>query len=426
MSEGYIPTIHDEYVTKAMPLAKRLFKVGECLLERYEIFGVNPRGSFGVVYFVVDLRTDKKYAVKTYKPQFADLLPKVDGFVDEVSFWIKLPPHPNLVKAHFVEVIDDQPYLFLDYIAGFESDDPSLRNLLNQISARKGGLEFEQVIGFAYQLCLGMEAANKREEIAHLDLKPENILIDEEGNLKVTDFGLARQVKIVKGQYPKIYGGTWGYAAPEQFNGEGTTQSDIYSFGVILFEMTAGKHPYEYETGYPLHRDPKKAFEQLSNFHAKQGMYDLVRALEVTSIPGVEIRIQEIIRSCISHYHLNRYQGFWQLRKSLELAFQLKPSDIHPMVKINSEDMYQYVLSLHKIGEPREALSLCNRLLVENPNDVQVWLNAARTLLEIGNQEAAYDVLSHTLELDSNLEEARRLLDMISKAGSNERQETTS
>lgn len=90
--------------------------VGKKLLDRYEMFKPPKEGGFGIVYFVSDLETNQDYAVKTYKPEFVNHLLDVKQFKAEIDFWLNLEPYPHIVKAYFVEVIDDQPHLFMEYV----------------------------------------------------------------------------------------------------------------------------------------------------------------------------------------------------------------------------------------------------------------------------------------------------------------------
>ncbi len=262
MDDGYQPTLpQSNQSNRNEPKYNRkgFADIGQKLLNRYEIFRIK-QGGFGIVYLVTDLKTGQEYAVKTYKHEFAYLTVNIEQFLSEVNFWINLEPHPNIVKAHFVEVIDERPYLFLDYVDGGITT--SLRDWI-----RQGQITKDQAVDFAYQLCLAMEFANQKTEIVHGDLKPENILIDKEGTLKVTDFGLAHRVQISNGRYPRLGMGSWPYASPERLKGEvEDARSDIYSFGVLFYEMLTGKLPYP----FPLLDSAEKLEKQFFNFHAER------------------------------------------------------------------------------------------------------------------------------------------------------------
>ncbi|RLC82102.1 MAG: hypothetical protein DRJ03_19465 [Chloroflexi bacterium] len=402
MSDEYTPTLPPEsegWDSSTTPEDERKYpQLGEKLLGRYEIFGVKE-GGFGIVYFVTDLEADQDYAVKTYKPEFATSLPSIDQFKVEAAFWVNLESHPNIVKAHFVEVIEDQPYLFMEYITG--GSKTSLRDWL-----RAGRIGVDQAVDFAYQLCLGMEFANSKREIAHCDLKPENILIDREGILKVSDFGLVQRVEVQQGKYPTVDSGTWAYAAPEHFTGQAVNnQSDIYSFGIIFYEMLSGRLPYPFK----LNQDPKTQYKQLLDFHTSKGANDLSREIYYTGVAGVH-GVGRIISGCIEYYTGNRDRDFRMLRERLEYEFKLRPRSYLNRDDSTKEDLYQRALSLHRVGRYSEALSIFNRLLQQRPDEGQLWLDTAKTQLAIGQKSSANKLLKRAIHLDPTLEEAHSLL----------------
>jgi serine/threonine protein kinase len=388
MSNEYQPTSQDptpKNSTEIVDSRGVLPQLGQKLLNRYEIFGVKE-GGLGVIFFVTDLKTQRDYAVKTYKSNDAHLRPNIEQFHAEVNFWIKLEPHPNIVTAHFVEVIQEQAYLFMDYITGGENT--SLRDWL-----REGNLNKDQAVNFAYQLCLAMEFANRKDEIVHGDLKPENILIDENGILKVTDFGLAHAVQISQGQYPKLNMGSWPYAAPERFKKEvEDSRSDIYSFGIILYELLTGKFPYPFQ----LSQSPSDLFKQLSDFHAGRGGHSLSEQMYYGDDPS-----GGIIAKCIDDQG-ERYINFAGLRRSLEFRFKLTPPKDDPKPK--QDNLHQRALTLHKIGYFAEALLLYNRLLQQHPRDAALWFDAAQTLLADGQRDTAAHFLKQAFHLDPTLE----------------------
>lgn len=404
MGDGHLPTRQQDSSKREPPgLAEHrqwFPTLGQRLLDRYEIFGVR-RGELFVVFFVTDLETNQDYAVKTYRPEFADFLPTVEQFKAEVSFWINLEPHPNIVKAYFIQVIDDQPYLFMEYVSG-----GAQTNLREWMRTRPFGAP--QAIPLVYQLCLGMEFANRKGEIAHLDLKPENILINKKATLKVTDFGLAHRVRTIQGQYPRMDAGTWPYTAPQRFNNQAEDcRSDVYAFGVILYEMVTGKLPYPFQ----LDKDPQIQFEQLANFHAGQGAADLSEDMYYHGVAGVDLEgVGIVISGCMSHFPSRRYRNFTVLREILESEFNLTPPKYAITPSPSDDDLHSQALALYRIGRYSEALSLFNRLLQQRPDEGRLWLDVALALLANGQARSAHYFLERALRLDPTLEEARRLL----------------
>jgi len=337
----------------AQPFIAPTSPIGEIF--RYRVVG--PPG-----YSVTDLKTNREYAVKTYKPEFANKHLSVEQFKAEAAFWLNLEPHPNIVRAYFVEVIQGQPYLFMEYVNGGSAT--SLRDWL-----RYGPLGESQAIHFAYQLCLGMEFANRAGEIAHGDLKPENLLIDRHDVLKIADFGLAHRIEVKDGKYARAEASTWAYAPPERFANQPVDgRWDIFAFGVIFYEMLTGKLPYLFE----LSHDPHVQFKQLSDFHEREGMRELSKALYYDGIPGCDQDLGVLLNSCL--HDLDRTRDFKDVRQMMEWRFA---RDL-PVASaaLSFTDLCRQANSYSKIGRYSQALSILNRLLVHYPEDGRLWLAA--------------------------------------------------
>lgn len=420
MQDEYQPTSQSDALSGEPPAwaeYRRGFPLlGQKLLDRYEIFQVRE-GGFGVVFGVTDLKTNREYAAKTYKPEFAGKHLSVEQFKAEVAFWLNLEPHPNIVRAYFVEVIQDQPYLFMEYVNGGSAT--SLRDLL-----RYGSLGESQAIHFAYQLCLGMEFANREGEVAHGDLKPENLLIDRHDVLKITDFGLAHQIEVKDGKYARAAAVTWAYAPPEMFASQPVdSRWDIFAFGVIFYEMLTGKLPYPFE----LSHDPHVQFKQLSDFHEREGMREVTKALYYDGIPGCEESVGVLLNSCL-HHDPERMQGFKEVRQSMEqhLARYL-PVTSNPVspgfiqdapvssAALSFMDLRRQAYSLSKIGHYSQALSILNRLLVHYPEDGRLWLEAGINLLAVGNKSSAYQFMQRAMRLNPQLVEEQPWLKPLLK-----------
>lgn len=202
-----------------------LTQLGYVLFDKYKIFA-KKEGGFGVVLFVVDIFTDQKYAVKTYNPYVTN----ETQFKEEASVWINLGFHPNIVGAHFVKYAGKTPFLFLEYVSGIV-----LRDLI-------GKLTVSQAVNYAYQICQGMKFLYQgRHLIVHGDLKPENILVTPDNIVKLTDFGLSGHFSLNFGELLRHFSGTCPYMAYEQISsGLLDERSDIFSFGVMFFEMLSG------------------------------------------------------------------------------------------------------------------------------------------------------------------------------------------
>ncbi|CAN5649763.1 hypothetical protein BH23PLA1_BH23PLA1_01260 [soil metagenome] len=158
--------------------------IGDWIDNRYEVFDIHT-GGMGLVYVVYDHQGDpgqRVLALKTLRDEFLMDSRRMNRFVTECRTWVRLERHPNIVRAHSVQMIGGRPFIVLELVTG-----GSLRRWIG--SPR---LDLMTVLRFGIQFCLAMEHALRRGLHCHRDIKPENLLITEGGTLKVTDFGLAK------------------------------------------------------------------------------------------------------------------------------------------------------------------------------------------------------------------------------------------
>ena len=198
-------------------------------------------GGMGKVYVCAD-KNNQKFALKTYKYATGgtENLRRVnERFYHEAVSWVGLGKHPNIVRALTFAKMRDTPFLLLEFIDG-----GNLRQLMEG-----GRLDFTKTVRLADNISSGMSYAHSRK-LVHRDLKPENILIDKNGVAKVTDFGLARVIEEASGTMSQDLSGTLPYMSPEQFLPAPIVDQrvDVYSFGVMLYEMLTGKKPFPAET----------------------------------------------------------------------------------------------------------------------------------------------------------------------------------
>jgi serine/threonine protein kinase len=380
-----IPTRRQDFSTGSEILKQGSVPVvGERVLDRYEIFEVNE-GGFGYVLGLTELRTRERIAAKIPK-QCDGRVSSVEEFTKEVAFWVHLPPHTNIVTARFVREIHGSPALFMDYVDG-----PVFRTLRELLTMGRPSLE--TAIDYGYQICLGMEAANRKREVVHMDLKPENLMIEKGKTLKISDFGLAHRVRVTNGAYEKRYAGSWPYAAPERFADEPCdSRSDIYSLGVILYEMLTGAFPYP----FVLSDDPAEAYRQLRDFHARDGMYRVSTDLYHQGIPGVG-RISDVISTFLNPSRAERSRNF---RQALGLMQQLgaKPA-LAPTIGLTVAERFARAEGLQAVGEHSAALSILNRLLMEEPDNDNLYLAAAKSLDATGDFRAAKNFRERALAI---------------------------
>jgi predicted Ser/Thr protein kinase len=212
------------------------FVPGEVFAERYRIVGLLGRGGMGEVYRADDLRLGQAVALKFLPESLKDDPARRDRFYNEVRT-ARQVAHAAVCRVYDVADADGQPFLSMEYVDGED-----LASLLRRI----GRLPSDKALDIARQLCAGLAAAHERG-VLHRDLKPDNVMLDGRGKVRITDFGLAGLAESFAGN--DVRSGTPAYMSPEQLAGrEVTTASDIYSLGLLLYELFTGRKAFEGRT----------------------------------------------------------------------------------------------------------------------------------------------------------------------------------
>ena len=212
------------------------FVPGTMLAGRYRIVGLAGKGGMGEVYRADDLKLGQPVALKFLPEHLLSDGAALARFHREVRV-ARQVSHRNVCRVYDIGEIDGRHFLSMEFIKGEE-----LSSLLHRI----GRLPNDKAIQLARQICAGLAAAHETG-ILHRDLKPANVMIDEHGNARITDFGLAGLAEEFKAD--EIGAGTPAYMSPEQIDGrELTVKSDIYSLGLVLYELFTGKQAFEAAT----------------------------------------------------------------------------------------------------------------------------------------------------------------------------------
>ena len=230
--------------------------VGKRLDGRYEIMEIIGVGGMAVVYKAHDNQENRTVAVKILKPEFVSNEEFLRRFKNE-SKAIAMLSHPNIVKVYDVSFGDLIQYIVMEYIEGI-----TLKEYIEQ----RGSLRWKDAVHFTIQILKGLQHAHDKG-IVHRDVKPQNIMVLPDGTIKVTDFGIARFARSDQRTITDKAIGSVHYISPEQARGEKTDEkSDIYSLGVILYEMITGQMPFQAESAVSvaimqLQREPKTPTE---------------------------------------------------------------------------------------------------------------------------------------------------------------------
>jgi len=214
--------------------------VGRLVDGRYQVVGRIARGGMATVYEAIDVRLERRVALKVMHASLSEDQDFVDRFIAEARSAARLS-HPGIVAVYDQGTDGPVVYLAMEYVAG-----RTLRQLLRD----RGKLAQEEALGLLAQVLDALGAAH-RSGIVHRDVKPENVLVSEDGRVKVADFGLARAVDKGSTVTRGVLLGTVAYVSPEQALGESATpRSDVYATGIVLYELLTGHPPHSGATDY--------------------------------------------------------------------------------------------------------------------------------------------------------------------------------
>jgi serine/threonine protein kinase len=232
----YAPAGRPELPAGALALDHPRFVPGALLASRYRIVAILGKGGMGEVYRADDLTLGQAVALKFLPETLTQDSRRLARFHNEVRLSREVS-HPHVCRVYDIGEMDGQPFLSMEFIDGED-----LASLLRRI----GRLPPDKGVQIARQICGGLAAAHDRG-ILHRDLKPGNIMIDGRGQARITDFGLASFLDQLPAE--DVGAGTPAHMAPEQHAGkDATVRSDIYSLGLVLYEIFTGKRPFQAES----------------------------------------------------------------------------------------------------------------------------------------------------------------------------------
>lgn len=237
-------------------------EAGTLLAGRYRLLEKIAAGGSAFIYTARDEKTDRIVAVKILKPELTDNAEFIQRFKKEVQASLKLR-HANITRAYDAGLDNGRYYIVMEFIRG-----TTLKNLIQS----KGPLPEKYVVSVAKKLCLALEYAHVKGFI-HRDIKPHNVLLDEKGEPYIADFGIARNIasNTITSDENSVMGSVH-YFSPEQARGERVDKrTDIYSLGILIYEMLTGKVPFDADTSIAI-----------ALKHINEPMPDLARELPHT------------------------------------------------------------------------------------------------------------------------------------------------
>ena len=374
------------------------YKKGDVIGQKYEVYGVLGAGGCGIIYLVYDHRTESVYALKTFLDRYLADAHARERFHKEASVWVDLDRHPYLVRAYFVDEISGRLFIGMEHIA---PDEHGLNTMEGYL--RQGPPDLAQTLRWAIQFCHGMEYAYSKGIRCHRDIKPANIMIASDKTVRITDFGLAGVLDMsmavsgirlngqqgtvgVSGQTVAGTGfGTPEYMPPEQFSDAASCdeRSDIYSFGIVLFQMVAGGVlPYAAE---------ERTFGAWHKVHSE------------TVPPRLQSPLSPIVARCLEKEPASRYQHFWQLRGDLEPILQRRTCEVVRIPEPRTLDAWEWHNkgnNLVTLGRHEEAVRCYDRALELEPRNAGTWSDKGVSLRRLGRLEEAIDCHEEALEHD--------------------------
>ena len=286
--------------TKTLETPKEELTTGSTFAGRYQIIEELGKGGMGRVYKATDTRINEKVALKLIKPEIASDKKTLERFGNELRMARKIT-HKNIGKMFDINEEAGTHFITMEYVPGQD-----LKRLIRQ----SGNLAINTSISIAKQICDGLSEAHKTG-VVHRDLKPSNIMIDREGHARIMDFGIARSLKEKGITGAGVMIGTPEYMSPEQAEAkEVDRQSDIYSLGVVLYEMTTGRLPFEGDT--PLSVAMKHKGESPKN------------PKELN--PQIPDDLAALILKCLEKDKESRYQTSGELREALDMIEEGLPT----------------------------------------------------------------------------------------------------
>lgn len=366
-----------------------------------KVFGGEKQSGMGVVYLVQNREIPRPVVLKTFQRSLSADAKR--QFMSEAHAWIRAGAHTNIVQAHWVREIANQLFVAAEYVAPDEEGRNNLTHFLNE-----GQLRLEIILLWAAQFCYGMDYARSKGVLAHRDIKPDNLMIDQTATLKVTDFGLAKSIEsdaaTKKKQGWRLFKrteavetvsktktgsamGTLPYMAPEQFLDAKAVdhRADIYSFGIILYQMVTGNaYPYQIKP------DPQDIGSEFFQAHSAQAL-----------LP-IESPLMPIITRCLEKKPENRYATYDAFLADLRVVAKKLHIRLPRVVHVakQDEELYARAQSYVALGEKDSALKAIDEYVSKYAGNECGWTEKGRIHFERGEYSEGLAATRQSLEVN--------------------------
>ena len=350
-----------------------MLREGMFIADRYEILEKIGSGGMSDVYKAKCHKLNRYVAIKVLKAEYSEDKTFVSKFRAEAQSAAGLM-HSNIVNVYDVGEEEGIYYIVMELVEGIT---------LKKYIDKKGKLGIREAVSIAIQVAQGIEAAHKHN-IVHRDIKPQNIIISKEGKVKVTDFGIARAA--TSNTINSVVMGSVHYISPEQARGGYSDEkSDIYSFGIALFEMLTGKVPFEGDTTVSI------ALQHIQN--------DMISPK--TYLPEVPVSVEKIVLKCTQKKTERRYQNMSDLIADLKRSLVTPDEDFVVIGTVLTSDAPTKMIAEEEMNEITQKMS--QGLNVINPNQASY---EDTDVVEEDIPDDSYDEIIEEDIADEEVEEA--------------------
>ena len=286
------PQSHPPVMTETLQTPVRDLTTGSTFAGRYQVIEELGKGGMGKVYKVFDTKIKEKVALKLIRPEIASDKDTIERFSNELRLARRIR-HKNVCGMFDIGEAEGAHFITMEYVPGED-----LKSMIRMAA----GLSIGAVLSIGKHVCDGLAEAHSLG-VVHRDLKPHNVMIDKGGNAKVMDFGIARSIREKGITGPSVLIGTPEYMSPEQAEAKEVDQrSDIYSLGIILYEMATGRVPFEGETALSI------AMKHKGETPKNPKQFN----------PNIPDDLGDVILKCLEKDKAKRYQTATDVRSELE------------------------------------------------------------------------------------------------------------
>ena len=353
---------------------------GQKINDRYEIIRPIGEGGMANVYLGYDTILDRNVAIKVLRGDLSNDEKFVRGFQREALSASSLA-HPNIVEMYDVGEDDGTYYIVMEYVEG---------KTLKQLLKKRGTLTLSEAIDIMSQLTDGMAHAHD-SYIIHRDLKPQNIMIKDDGQIKITDFGIAMALNATQLTQTNSVMGSVHYLPPEQASGKGCTiKSDIYSMGIIFYELLSGSLPFRGDNAVEI---------------ALKHMREPLPSLREEN-PAIPQSIENIIRKATAKNPKNRYETAREMHEDLLTALDDDRMNEEPL-------QYKYPENENENKKPKVADKTDSKESKENSKDHEIEEDIKKTSKKAKTEKKTEELLTEEEENDEKFAKRNNIIIII-------------